>query len=266
MTQIDSTKDNFYTQKRSMPPLGGYNLTFLKIEILRLLRNRRNIIFTIITPVVFYFMFGGGKSIHQKMGNGNASSYVMISLAVYGAMIATTATGASVAVERAAGWSRQLRITPLRPGAYIAIKISSALIMGVFPVVAVFVTGALNGAQMTFAAWIISGFVAIGGALVFVPFGLFAGYLMPSESVMQILGPVLAILAFVGGLFVPMAFLNSTFRNIAKFTPAYGIGEIARSPMMGHGFDIASVANVIIWMTIFAFGAAMLFRRDTGRV
>ena len=54
----------------------------------------------------------------------------MISLAVYGAMIATTGGGAMVAVERALGWSRQLRLTPLNPLAYIAVKVLTAMVLG----------------------------------------------------------------------------------------------------------------------------------------
>ena len=42
------------------------------------------------------------------------------------------------------------------------------------------------------------------GSVVFAAFGLFMGYLLPAENVMQILGPVLALLAFAGGLFVPL--------------------------------------------------------------
>jgi hypothetical protein len=39
----------------------------------------------------------------------------MIGIGVYGAMIAATAGGAMVSAERALGWTRQLRLTPLRP-------------------------------------------------------------------------------------------------------------------------------------------------------
>ena len=52
--------------------------------------------------------------------------------------------------------------------------------------------------------WLLSGAVAWVGSLVFAAFGLFMGYLLPSENVMQFLGPVLALLAFFGGLFVPL--------------------------------------------------------------
>ena len=43
------------------------------------------------------------------------------------------------------------------------------------------------------------------GSLVFAAFGLFLGYLLPTENVMQFMGPILALLAFGGGLFIPLS-------------------------------------------------------------
>jgi len=87
-------------------------------------------------------------------------------------------------------------------------------------------------------------------ALVFAAFGLFMGYLLPSENVMQILGPVLAVLSFAGGLFVPVVQLGHTFASIAKFTPAYGIGEIARYPLTHDGSLWVASVNVAAWTTV----------------
>jgi hypothetical protein len=50
-------------------------------------------------------------------------------------------------------------------------------------------------------------------ALVFAAFGLFMRYLLPSENVMQILGPVLGILSLAGGLFVPVDQMGSVFHH-----------------------------------------------------
>ena len=83
---------------------------------------------------------------------------------------------------------------------------------------------------------------------------------------MQFLGPILAILAMFGGLFVPLEVLPHVMQEIAKFTPVYGVGEIARSPLTGSGFTLAAVANVLGWTLVFGVGAARLFRRDTQRV
>src|SRR3954447_16760027 len=112
------------TADRRVPPLGGFNLTFLGLEIRRMLRNRRTVIFTLILPAAFFFMFGSGQT------DPAARAYVLVSLAVYGAMIATTSGGAMVSIERAQGWSRQLRLTPLRPVAYVVTKVIPATALG----------------------------------------------------------------------------------------------------------------------------------------
>jgi ABC-2 type transport system permease protein len=250
---------------RRAPALGGFSGTFVGLEVRRLLRNRRTFIFTLIMPVFFFLIFGKGQQGSSVQGADEAA-YLLVSLAVYGAMVATTAGGASVSVERAQGWSRQLRLTPLRPAAYLAIKVLTAMVLGLASVVVELVAGAVSGIRLPLHVWLLSGLAAWLCALVFAAFGLFMGYLLPSENVMQILGPVLGVLAFFGGLFVPVQFLGSTMQNVARYTPVYGVGEIARYPLTHQGISVTTVADVLVWTAVFAVGAATLFRRDTARV
>ena len=252
---------------RRIPPLGGFNLTFLGLEIKRVLRNRRTLAFTIIMPVAFLVLFAVPQK-NTALGNTGSSvaAYVMISLAVYGAMVAATSGGSMVAVERAQGWSRQLRLTPLRPVAYIAAKVISAMVLGLIAVLAVFTAAMLLGITMPVQVWILSGVTAWLGSMVFAALGLFMGYLVPSENVMQLLGPVLAVLAMLGGLFVPLDVLPPALQDLAHWTPAYGIGAIARSSLIGDGFDWYALLNVLVWAAIFGLAAAHMFRRDTKRV
>ena len=255
-----------YVGERRTPRLGGLNPTYLGLEIRRILRNRRTLVFILIMPAAFFLLFG----LPQKgltLDNGRpVTGYIMISLAVYGAMVATTSGGAMVAVERAQGWSRQLRLTPLRPTAYIATKVLSALTLGLAAVVVEFLVGAVCGVRMPLHVWVLAGLAAWVGSLLFAAFGLVMGYLVPAENVMQFLGPILAVLAMFGGLFVPLDSLPDAFQAIAKWTPVYGIGTIARSPLTGGAVTIAEVVNVVAWTLVFGFGAARLFRRDTARV
>ena len=102
--------------------------------------------------------------------------------------------------------------------------------------------------------------------MVFAAFGLFMGYLLPSENVMQILGPALALLSFAGGLFVPLDQMGHTFATLAKFTPVYGVGQLARYPLTHDGNLWLAVLNVVAWTLVFSIGAMWRFRRDTARV
>ena len=85
--------------------------------------------------------------------------------------------------------------------------------------------------------WIITGILAWTGSFVFAAFGLFMGYLLPTENVMQIISPVLGVFALFGGLFIPITFLPSVMQTIAPFMPTYGVVEIARFPLLGGAFD-----------------------------
>ncbi len=187
-------------------------------------------------------------------------------MAVYGAMVAATSGGAMVSVERAVGWSRQLRLTPLNPVSYIAIKVVVAMSMGLAAVVITSIVGMSFGADLPVADLIGCAILAWLGSLVFAAFGLFMGYLLPSENVMQVLGPVLAVLPFAGGLFVPLDQMGSIFASIAQYTPVYGVGIIAGYPLTHDGSLVIAIVNVLVWTAIFVAGAAWRFRKDTARV
>jgi len=253
---------------RRAPALGGFNLTALKLEIRRLTRNRRTIIIAIVVPVVFFLLFGTGQAYDtQSAGHGNVSAFVMISLALYGAVLATTFSGAMVSIERSQGWSRQLRLTPLSPVAYIAIKIATALVLGFCSVAAVYIAGIVtHKASMSVGLWIGTGFSVWIGSLLFAAFGLFIGYLLPAENVMQLMGLILGLLSFAGGLFIPVSQYAPTVQDIAKWTPLYGLNQLVHTPMLGNGVDWTWVVNVLAWLIIFVAGAAWRFRLDTARV
>ena len=254
--------------ERAVPPLGGFNTTLLRIELRRLLRNRRTVIFSIVLPVVFFLLFGTGKdySLQSAGPHGNWAAAIMISMALYGAMLSTTAGGAMVSSERSQGWSRQLRLTPLTPTAYIAVKVLVAMLLGAMSIVVVYAAGALTQAQMDHHLWWETALIAWVGSLVFAAFGVFMGYLLPSDNVMQILGPGLALLAFLGGLFTPLDQMGHTFQTIAKFTPMYGVSQLTHAPLTGESPGWSAVVNVLVWLAVFAGGAAWRFRRDTARV
>lgn len=265
MTVVDTAlPESRIAEQRTRTPLGGFNLTALRFEITRVLRNRRTLFFIVVFPSIFFFIFGLSNRA-ARAGGDVALAYIMISMAVYGAMVGTTSGGASVALERSLGWSRQLRLTPLHPAAYVAMKALTSMTLGLIAISSTFTIGALNGVHMPAQTWLLAGLGAWVCSLVFAAFGLFVGFLFPSDNVMQFVGPLLAMMALFGGLFVPLSQLPKTMQTIARFTPMYGVGTLARAPLVG-GATPWAVGSVVIWTLVFGTGAMMLFRRDTARV
>lgn len=252
---------------RQVPRFGGLSLTVVRIEIRRMLRNKRAMIFTLVMPVLLFLMIATNtKFENERAGLGNVSAFILINMAAYGAMLAATSGGAIVATERALGWSRQLRLTPLSPVAYIALKAFVAMMLGLTSVLAVNIVGSFVGsAHMPTHVWIEAAVLAWIGSVVFGAFGLFMGYLLPSENVMQILGPLMAVLAMIGGLWFPIDG-NSTLGHISSVTPVYGLAHLARWPLYGGAPEIGWIVNLLVWLGLFVAGAAWRMSKDTARV
>src|SRR4051812_19630982 len=252
-------------EERRVPPLGGFNLTLLRIELKRMLRNRRTIIFTLVFPAALFFAFGSGEQWNDSVGNGNVAAYIMVSMALYGAALTAAAGGASVALERSMGWSRQLRLTPLSPTSYILVKALVALTLGGIAIAVVNAAGIVQQKpSMPVGVWVSCAVLTLFCTLVFAALGVFVGYLVPGENAMQVLGPGLAILSFLGNVFIPMD-EGSTIYQVAEWTPMFGVAEISRWPLTD---DLAwtGVLNAVVWFAVFVAGAAWRMSKDTARV
>jgi ABC-2 type transport system permease protein len=251
---------------RRVPPLGGFNLTLLRIELKRVLRNRRTIIFTLVFPAALFFAFGGQSDWDERAGHGNVAAYIMVSMALYGAALTAAAAGATVAMERAMGWSRQLRLTPLSPAVYVGMKAIVALAMGAIAVTVVNLAGLVQGKpDMPAGRWVACAVLGILCTLVFAALGVFVGYLVPGENAMQVLGPGLAVLAFLGNVFIPITDHSSVIWHVAQWTPMFGVAEITRAPLTGE-LPWYAVVNAVAWLALFVAGAAWRMSKDTARV
>ena len=213
-----------------------------------------------------FFAIGGSTGWQEKAGYGNVAAYIMVSMALYGGALIAAASGASVATERALGWSRQLRLTPLNPAVYISMKAMVALVMGAVAIAVVNLAAIFQGrAEMPTDRWIACALLTLACTIVFAALGVFVGYLVPGENAMQVLGPGLALMAFLGNVFIPIDDHSSLIWHIAQWTPMFGVAEITRAPLTGD-LPWYAVVNAVGWLAIFVLGAAWRMSKDTARV
>jgi ABC-2 type transport system permease protein len=87
-------------------------MTYLRYEVLRTWRNRRFLLFSLAFPLVLFLAVAGP---HKGVIEDGVSLplYWMTGMIAWGSMVAVISSGARIAAERAVGWTRQLRITPL---------------------------------------------------------------------------------------------------------------------------------------------------------
>ena len=247
------------------------NVTYWAIDLRRTLRDITNIFFIVGLPLVMYFVFGSAQSYRDApVAHGNVGAVVMISMAVYGAVTATTAISGGAALERFQGWGRQLGLTPWSGAGFVVTKSAVAMTIAAVPVLTVGIAGAATGAQATPLAWVLSLGAAWLGSAVFAGYGLSAGMAFRSESALGVAGGSLVLLAFAGNLFIP---LSDVMLDLARFTPLYGVNALARYPITGGVVADGvvdpvwlPVLNVVAWALILGTTAAVLVRRRRGRV
>ncbi|KUG55324.1 ABC transporter [Kocuria palustris] len=249
-------------------------LRYAAYDLRRNLRMVESLFFVIVLPSALYLMFGALTEFGDfPAGSGNVAGTIAVSMAVYGATVATTSIAGTAAVERSKGWGRLLGLTPMRQAEYAAAKVLVALAIAALPVIVVFIVAALTGADIgPIGTWISTGLITVAASAMFALYGLTFGLLFRSESAVGAASGLLVVLAFFGNLFMP---LSGTLLEIAKFTPMYGLKGLASWPQMEGmttGMNAAQedsllglLVNVLAWTAIFAVTTLLAARRSTAR-
>jgi ABC-2 type transport system permease protein len=235
------------------------------MEVVRLLRNKRVLIFSMLMPAILLLIFGGINR-DARVGGVTGAAYIMVSMGLFGAMSGATGSGGAIALERGLGWNRQLRLTPMSPMRYLASKLVLSLVMAVPPLVFTFLIGAFAlHVRLSAGVWAL---VFIGSWLSALPFaalGIVVGYLAKPDSVQQVSALIYMLLAAFGGLWVPVEVMPHLMREIANVTPAYWAGQVARGPLFHGHLDPRAVAVLLGWAVGLGIIGFRRFRVDTAR-
>ena len=231
-------------------------LRYAAYDLRRNLRMVESLFFVIVLPSALYLMFGALTEFGDfPAGSGNVAGTIAVSMAVYGATVATTSIAGTAAVERSKGWGRLLGLTPMRQAEYAAAKVLVALAIAALPVIVVFIVAALTGADIgPIGTWLATGLITVAASAVFALYGLTFGLLFRSESAVGAASGLLVVLAFFGNLFMP---LSGTLLEIARFTPIYGIAALTRWPQLEGtvvSMEGGAPAGDPLWAVVLAFG------------
>lgn len=242
--------------------------TYARLDLKRQLRDRMGMFFTVGLPAFMYLVFGLGSD--DAVGSGNVSTYVMISMAAYGAVSATTGTAGSAVTEMVMGWGRQLSLTPIRPLQVVVLKTGIAMTVAAVPIALIYGIGVATGARGDLGDWAGSAAIIWLCSSMFAIYGLAITTLFRTQSSISIASGLIVIMAFLGNVFSPMSGL---MLDIGRFTPLYGYAALARYPLTDgwlpsgdHDPLWLPIANVITWTIIFSTLAVLGVRRSRERV
>ena len=218
-------------------------------------------------PTFMYLVFGLGSD--DPVGSGNVGMYVMISMAAYGAVTATTSVAGSAATEQVMGWGRQLGLTPMRPLAFVAAKPAVAMSVAAVPVSRSSPSGRRPARAATASDWVRRAASCGSGRRCSRSTAWRSAWSSAATTRPASRPGMIVVLAFLGNVFTPM---SGFMLDLGRFTPALRLRRAGplpahrRVPPVG-GRDALwlPVANVLAWTVIFALVALWGVRRSRAR-
>jgi ABC-2 type transport system permease protein len=243
-------------------------LAFARFEVTRLVRSWKFLVITVGFPVTFYMLFLSDRRANEVIGGTVAwRVYLMVSMCAFGGLVAgLTAAGSRLSAERASGWARQLRVTPLPGWAYVATKVAASMLV-VLPVVALveLVGAAFGGVDLDPGTWIALTLLMWIAALPFAVLGVFIGFMVHAETAFPVVTALMFVLGYFGGLFNPVNSMPLPLRYAAHLLPSFHQAAIGLSLLDGRGADASDWLVLIGYTAVLAAAVMLKHRHEEAR-
>ncbi len=236
-------------------------LAFGRFEVGRLVRSWKFLAITVGFPVIFYILFLGDNAAGKVVdGTVPWRVYLMVSMCSFGALVAAlNAGGTRLSMERASGWARQLRITPLPAWSYVATKIVAGMLVVLPVIVLVEAVGAgFGGVRLAAPTWVGLTVLLWATSLPFVVLGVFIGFVVATEAAFPVVTGLMFVLGYFGGLFNPINELPGSLQVIAHIMPNYH--QLALSLASLDGNALALTHWLVLTGYVAVIGLAIAWR------
>ncbi|WP_318201563.1 ABC transporter permease [Streptomyces sp. SCL15-4] len=241
--------------------------SLIRLELIRVLRNRKFLFFSVIYPSALFLLIAGNADSHTELdGTGlTLPTYMMVSMASFGALTAVLMGNSErIAKERESGWVRQLRLTTLPGRGYVLAKTAAAAVVSLPSIVTVFVVAAaVKGVRLDAWQWLALSAAIWAGSLVFAALGVALGYLASGDAVRPITMITYFVLSMLGGLWMPTTTFPRWLQDIAEWLPTHAYAALGRAIEQSQAPHAKDIAVLVVSFVLFAGGAAWLYRKDT---
>lgn len=245
------------------------NAGYLFTEIRRNFRAPRFLVFVVAFPVLMFLL---QANVFVKAGDPDHALYtgiVMINMMTFGTFAAANTSGARLALERALGWQRQLRLTPLTGTGYLAGKGISGMLVGLPALILVpLLAVTVEGVHLDASGWVRIFAGIFLGTIPLVLLGLLIGQFGTPESMQPISMIVTLGMGFLGGLWIPIETMPTWMHDVAQIMPTYWVLQLARPAVTTDMVvSLPQAAGVLAAWTV-VLGALVIrrYRKDSARV
>ncbi|MGY2005278.1 ABC transporter permease [Blastococcus sp. SYSU DS1024] len=225
-------------------------------QLRRVGRNKQFVFFTVLLPALFTIFLTKiiGGQMTGAPARQEAAASIMVSMMAYGAIGASLGATIRLSFDRASGWLRQLRVTPVPQTQVFAVDVAVGVLLALPSLLVVALVGRfVNGVQLPAGTWLALLAVLWAGSAAFVALGLLVGLSLDEKAAGGAIGILGVVLAALGGLWWPVEMLPEAMRGLAYTLPSYWYAELGRG-VVGGGWPPAVAVLAIAGFTA-AFGA-----------
>ena len=238
--------------------------THVRYELLRALRNWRTLFLSFALPLVVYCIVVPVNR-HAMTDGISFPLYFMTAMAAYGAMWGAINPGARIARDRAKGWVRALRITPLRVRTEVVAKVLTAYLVALLTLAFLYLAGALFGVHLDAAQWFKMTGLLVVGLAPFVAAGIALGHVLTVDALTPAMGGFVVLLALLGGAFGQL-FKAGVMLTVVKLLPSYWLVQAGKTVVGSGNWPAEGWIVVAAWVLCLTPLAAIAYRRDTAPV
>ncbi|ALV36013.1 ABC transporter permease [Streptomyces sp. CdTB01] len=231
---------------------------YLRLEVRRTLRDVGFVIGGVAMPVLMYLLFT-----NLGADDGGYKTAAMVGMAGYGAVGSALNTGGGVAEDRAIGWLRQLRVTPMTPRQVVMGRALTGSVTVLPAILAVLAAGGLlNGVRLALWQWAAIALLLWLGSMPFTLLGLGNGYRLTGQTTGVANMACNLGLAVLGGLWFPVTLFPDWLRALSAYTPTYRFAQLGTSVADGHAPALGAVCVLGAWLLAFGSYAVLSYRRS----
>jgi ABC-2 type transport system permease protein len=238
--------------------------SYMRLELLRALRDPFYLLLAVVAPIGFYLLFSAlfGSGPHAP-GTLPGNVQIMIPTAVYGGMWAClVATGPHIASERSGGWFRHLSLLPISPWKIVVGRALVAILIALPAMLLVYATAILvRGVQLPAGEWVSTILLTWIGTWPFALLGIALGYVTNESTSLGVTYGLFTAVTSIGGLTVPPSIMPATMLNIAKSMPTYHAADLGWRIANGQAPELISAVVLVGWALAFLLVAALFARR-----
>jgi len=239
--------------------------TYLRYELLRNVRNWRFILFSLAYPVVLYFVVTSPQR-HATFDGVAFPLYFMAGMAAVGTMIAVISTGARISVDRSAGWTRQLRLTPLTAAEHLGAKVACGFLTALLVIALVSLSGTALGVHLSAGAWLTMIGLMLVGLIPIAVLGILLGHLLTPDSLTPAVGGTIMLFAVLGGAYGFLVATSGVVFDVIKALPSYWLVQAGKTALQGGSWPAEGWIVIATWTAVLVPLAMFVYKRDTSRV